>query len=84
MFADSAIGQWIAANAWTLNESRGGQTCYQGPRGGYLTINDGDETEPAFWSYFARGNEDGLQSDQSGEWDDVPIITDWPAGSQPF
>lgn len=71
--ATTAIIDWLAANHWISESSHHGSVnCFIGPSGGYLILDDGDDVEPPFWRYYAPGNEDGEQADQSGEWSDTP------------
>lgn len=75
METPNPIEEWLEENCWVHDEVRhSGQTCYAGPAGGYLVIDPGDDAEPAFWCYYAPGNEQGEQADQAGSWQDVPTI----------
>lgn len=71
----NGIMAWIEANGWTNEGSRhGGAECYANPAGGFLTIQSDCDVEAAFWSYYAPGNEDSEQADQTGLLHDVPTV----------
>lgn len=71
----STIETWLSDNAWTHEGTRhGGAECYSKPGAGFLTVQPKCTAEPAFWAYYAPGNEDGEQANQTGTPCEVPQI----------